>query len=88
MAENRRQLALRVVSALVILPVVLWLVWLGGWPFAALAAFAAGLSPWELGTVVLGGVPPAEPWHLAGPPPPTPPPSPHLPPQPPPLSRL
>ncbi len=65
MAENRSQLALRIVSALVILPVVLGLVWLGGWPFVALVAFAAGLSAWELGSLVLGGAPTLQKWLMA-----------------------
>ena len=55
MAENRSQLALRIVSALVILPVVLGLVWLGGWPFVALVAFAAGLSAWSWAAWSSGG---------------------------------
>lgn len=65
MAESRRQLAVRVASVVVILPVVLVLVWLGGWPFVALAAFAAGLSAWELAGLVLGDGPKGQRWLTA-----------------------
>ncbi len=37
----------RVISALVMLPVVLAAAWLGGWWFIALVALVAGLSTWE-----------------------------------------
>jgi len=45
---NRRNLIERAISALVLLPLAIWLTWLGGWPFAALVAVAAGLCAVEL----------------------------------------
>lgn len=47
-AGNRRNLLERAISAVVLLPVAVWLTWLGGWPFAALVAVAAGLCAVEL----------------------------------------
>jgi len=47
-AGNRRNLIERAISALVLLPLAIWLTWLGGWPFAALVAVAAGLCAVEL----------------------------------------
>jgi phosphatidate cytidylyltransferase len=45
---NRRNLALRVASAVALLPLALWLTWLGGLPFALLAAGAAAVAAAEL----------------------------------------
>ena len=45
---NRRNLTERAISAVVLLPLAIWLTWLGGWPFAALVAIAAGLCAVEL----------------------------------------
>jgi phosphatidate cytidylyltransferase len=47
-AQNRRNLALRVVSALVLLPLAIAITWLGGVPFALLAAAAAAVMAGEL----------------------------------------
>jgi phosphatidate cytidylyltransferase len=47
-ASSRRNLVERAISALVLLPLAIWLTWLGGWPFAALVAVAAGLCAVEL----------------------------------------
>jgi phosphatidate cytidylyltransferase len=43
-----RNLAVRVGTALVLLPLVLWLLWLGGLPFALLVSAAAAIAAWEL----------------------------------------
>jgi phosphatidate cytidylyltransferase len=45
---NRHNLAERAISAVVLLPLAIWLTWLGGWAFAALVAIAAGLCAVEL----------------------------------------
>jgi phosphatidate cytidylyltransferase len=67
---NRHNLAERAISAVVLLPLAIWLTWLGGWPFAALVAVAAGLCAVELllmfgrlrlaewyGVAIAGGIP-------------------------------
>jgi phosphatidate cytidylyltransferase len=51
MSEANRNLLLRVVTALVLLPGVLWLIWRGGLPFAALIALAAGASALEVNSL-------------------------------------
>ena len=48
MTGTNRNLAVRVMTALVLLPGVLYLLWLGGAPFALLVAAAAALCAWEL----------------------------------------
>lgn len=48
MKDKNRNLALRVATALVLLPVVLWLIWRGELPFAVLLAVAAGACALEL----------------------------------------
>ncbi len=47
-ADNRRNLFERAISAVVLLPLAIWLTWLGGWPFAGLVAVAAGVCAAEL----------------------------------------
>jgi phosphatidate cytidylyltransferase len=47
-AGNRRNLFERAISAVVLLPLAIWLTWLGGWPFAALVAVAAVIGAAEL----------------------------------------
>jgi len=47
-AGNRRNLFERAISAVVLLPLAIWLTSLGGWPFAGLVAVAAGLCAVEL----------------------------------------
>jgi phosphatidate cytidylyltransferase len=47
-ADHRRNLVERAISAVVLLPIAIWLTWLGGWPFALLVAVAAGLGAVEL----------------------------------------
>jgi len=44
MTDANRNLLLRVVTAAVLLPLVLWLIWLGGMPFALLIGAAAALA--------------------------------------------
>ena len=48
MTDKNRNLTVRIVTALVLLPLVLYLVWLGGFFFALLLALAAGLCALEL----------------------------------------
>jgi phosphatidate cytidylyltransferase len=48
MTPKDRNLAVRVGTALVLLPLVLWLLWLGGLPFALLVSAAAAVAAWEL----------------------------------------
>ncbi|MFL5310240.1 MAG: phosphatidate cytidylyltransferase [Myxococcales bacterium] len=48
MTPKDRNLAVRVATALVLLPVVLWLLWMGGLPFALLVSAAAAVAAWEL----------------------------------------
>jgi len=58
MTDRNRNLIVRIVTALVLLPGVLWLIWRGGLPFAVLigvAAAAAALELNELPSVELTG---------------------------------
>ncbi len=56
MAEKTlSSLTIRIMSALVLAPVVLGLVWMGGLPFLVLMALAAALIAYELKTLLLGG---------------------------------
>src|SRR5207237_10707381 len=48
MTPKDRNLAVRVGTALVLLPLVLWLLWLGGLPFALLVSAATAVAAWEL----------------------------------------
>ena len=48
MREQNRNLAVRVVTALLLFPFAVWMTWLGGLPFALLIAVAAALSAGEL----------------------------------------
>lgn len=48
MREQNRNLAVRVVTALVLFPFAVWMTWLGGLPFALLIGVAAALSAGEL----------------------------------------
>jgi phosphatidate cytidylyltransferase len=54
--KNRRNLALRVASALVLFPLAVWLTFLGGLPFALLAAAAAAVAAAELILMFGGGL--------------------------------
>lgn len=57
MAESTRTLVTRIVSALVLLPGVLLLGWLGGWYFAALVAVASAIGASEFAGITLAGAP-------------------------------
>ena len=48
MNDKNRNLLIRVATALVLLPAVLWLIWLGGLPFALLISAAAAMCALEL----------------------------------------
>jgi phosphatidate cytidylyltransferase len=48
MREQNRNLAVRVVTALILFPFAVWMTWLGGLPFAVLIGVAAALSAGEL----------------------------------------
>jgi phosphatidate cytidylyltransferase len=48
MTREDRNLVVRVATAVVLLPLVLWLLWLGGLPFALLVSAAAAVAAWEL----------------------------------------
>ena len=48
MNDKNRNLAVRLTTAFVLLPLVLWLIWLGGLYFAALLGVAAAGCAWEL----------------------------------------
>ncbi len=62
--SETHNLAWRVASALVLLPLVLALLWMGGAYFAGLAAVVAGLCGWEFGRMALGE-PPGLVWLVA-----------------------
>lgn len=51
-SANRRNLLLRVVSALVLAPLAIATAWFGGWPFAAFWGLAAAGVSWEWTTIV------------------------------------
>jgi phosphatidate cytidylyltransferase len=57
MIDTDRNLIVRVATAAVLLPVVLWLLWMGGLPFALLVSAAAAVAAWELNEL---------PFHCAG----------------------
>jgi len=48
-----RNLALRVASAFLLLPLIIWLIALGGWPFGCLIAVASGLCTQEIYAMLL-----------------------------------
>ena len=48
MTENNHNLIVRVVTAFILLPLVIWLIWQGGLAFALLISFAAALCALEL----------------------------------------
>ncbi len=61
MTEKNRNLLYRVVTALVLLPGVLWLIWLGGLPFALLIGAATALCAVELNMLPASLPPPPPP---------------------------
>jgi phosphatidate cytidylyltransferase len=54
--KNRRNLVLRVASAAVLFPIAVWLTFIGGKPFALLAAAAASVAAAELILMFVGSV--------------------------------
>ena len=58
MNEKNKNLVTRIVSALVLLPIVVFLVWKGGWWTAALLAGAAGVCAAEYLLIVWKKLPP------------------------------
>ncbi|MFO0724506.1 MAG: phosphatidate cytidylyltransferase [Myxococcota bacterium] len=46
---------LRIISALIPLPFILWLIWTGGWPFAALILVVAGICLYEAAAMTVPG---------------------------------
>jgi phosphatidate cytidylyltransferase len=63
--EKNRNLLIRLISALVLLPGVLYLLYLGGYAAAVLLAFAAGACAHEYITIVLKGLNPVA-WFTVG----------------------
>jgi len=61
MTAADRNLIVRVATAFVLLPLVLWLLWLGGLPFALLVSAAAAVAAWELNELPNQGAAPAQP---------------------------
>lgn len=59
MTDKNQNLLVRVATAVVLLPLILWLIWLGGLPFALLIAFAAGMCALEL-NLLPDNLPPVE----------------------------
>ena len=58
MTDKNKNLIIRVISGLTLLPGVLYLLYLGGWWAAALLGFAAGAVAWEYISITLKGVTP------------------------------
>jgi phosphatidate cytidylyltransferase len=61
MNEKNRNLAVRIATAVVLLPAVLWLLWQGGWAFALLVSAAAALCAVELNLMPQDAGPPPNP---------------------------
>jgi phosphatidate cytidylyltransferase len=64
--NKRRELGLRIAAAVVLIPLVLALVWLGGWWFAGLLVLAGGLMAREWCAIVHDGAPVQFGLHLLG----------------------
>lgn len=64
-ASANRDLVLRLTTAIVLLPLVLWLIWLGHMPFALLVAVAGMINAVELSKMTLGEDPMRVPAALA-----------------------
>ncbi len=58
MTEKNKNLLIRVISGLTLLPGVLYLLYLGGWYAAVLLGFAAGAVAWEYVNITLKGFTP------------------------------
>ncbi|MDQ3266945.1 MAG: phosphatidate cytidylyltransferase [Myxococcota bacterium] len=54
MNDKNKNLVLRIVTALLALPILLYLIYLGGYPVACLFAFAAGATAYEYYSITLG----------------------------------
>lgn len=59
MTEKNKNLVLRITSALVLLPIAVYLVWRGGWGWCALLAFGAGAGASEYYQITLKRLSPA-----------------------------
>lgn len=66
MNDKNRNLAVRIVSALILLPVVIYLVWRGGWWTASLLGVAAAICASEYYTIVWKKLPPIAWLGIAG----------------------
>lgn len=64
MDPKNRNLLLRVLSAVILLPIVLWLLWIGGLPMAVMVAIAAAIVASELYGIV--GLKPTHPAAIGG----------------------
>jgi phosphatidate cytidylyltransferase len=64
MNDRNRNLAVRVASGLLLFPLLVWVTWLGGLPFALLLVLAAGLGAFEL-TAMFGKIGPPEAFGIA-----------------------
>ncbi len=77
--KNRRNLVLRVSSAVVLFPIAVWITYVGGLPFAVLASLAAAVAAAELvlmfgrigvaeafGVAVAGAIPFVAAWERSG----------------------
>jgi phosphatidate cytidylyltransferase len=64
--DKNRNLAVRIATAVVLLPLVLLLLGLGGWWCAALVAFAAGVCALEYQRITVGDLGPAQLLAVAG----------------------
>lgn len=60
MTDKNRNLLLRIISSVILLPLVVWLVFLGGYPLGVLLAAAAGITASEYYLITLGKLGPAE----------------------------
>lgn len=58
-SPGRSNLALRVVSSVVLAPLAILVAWLGGWPFVVFWTIAACIVLWEWATLVNGSAPAA-----------------------------
>jgi phosphatidate cytidylyltransferase len=65
MTDKNKNLLVRVVTALVLLPLVIWLIWLGGFWFAVLIGVAAAMCALELNLLPQQLPPPGQPKGLA-----------------------
>ena len=62
MTDKTRNLVARIATAVVLLPLVVWLLLVGGWPFAVLLGVASGLCAVELNRLPVPDGEPRAPW--------------------------